>query len=126
VAFSPDGKLLASGSDDRTVKLWDAQNGQEVHTLRGHLHEIKSVAFSPDGKRLASGSYDKTVKLWDTQNGQEVYTLSGHPFGVICVTFSPDGKRLASSGGSIVKIWDSVPCQHDGAGGEVADHESTD
>jgi WD40 repeat protein len=64
VAFSPDGKTLASGSLDGTVKLWDAQAGQELATLKGHTGEVHSVAFSPDGKTLASASWDNTVKLW--------------------------------------------------------------
>jgi WD40 repeat protein len=63
VAFSPDGKTLASGSEGQTVKLWDARTGQEMATLKGHTDYVSSVAFSPDGKTLASGSWDNTVKL---------------------------------------------------------------
>lgn len=66
VAFSPDGRLLASGSDDNTVKLWEVATGREVRTLTGHTHYVLSVAFSPDGKTLASGSWDGTVLLWDS------------------------------------------------------------
>ena len=65
VAFSPDGKRLASSSNDKTVKVWDATSGQEALTLKGHDHMVTSVAFSPVGKRLASASWDRTVKLWD-------------------------------------------------------------
>jgi len=65
VAFSPDGKTIASGSGDKTVKLWDVKTGKLMQTLRGHTSDVTSVAFSPDGKTLASGSWDKTVKLWD-------------------------------------------------------------
>src|SRR5207248_1006633 len=71
VAFSPDGKRIVSGSDDETVKVWDAQTGQETLTLKGHTHWVISVAFSPDGKRIASGSFDKTVRVWDAHTGQK-------------------------------------------------------
>ncbi len=78
VAFSPDGKRLASASRDETVKVWDAATGQEILTLKGHTGDVSSVAFSPDGQRLASASCDKTVKVWDAGTGQETLTLKGH------------------------------------------------
>ena len=92
--FSSDGKRLASGSADETVKLWDAGTGQELLTLKGHTGFIGSVCFSPDGKRLASASTDGTVKLWDAVTGQELLTLKGHTGTVIRVCFSPNGKCL--------------------------------
>jgi hypothetical protein len=115
VAFSPDGRLLASGSWDNTVKLWDVATGREVRTLRGHTDWVRSVAFSPDGRLLASGSWDNTVKLWDVATGREVRTIRGHDIEVESVAFSPDGRRLASgSGDGTVKLWDVATGQEVG------------
>ncbi|ARV57431.1 hypothetical protein BZZ01_01210 [Nostocales cyanobacterium HT-58-2] len=104
VAFSPDGKTIATASDDNTVRLWNL-NGQLLKTLLGHSSYVLSVAFSPDGKTIASGSYDKTVRLWNL-NGQLLKTLLGHSHSVNSVAFSPDGKTIASgSDDNTVRLW---------------------
>ncbi len=110
VAFSPNGKWLASASRDQTVKVWDVTSGQVKLTLEGHTDPVLSMAFSPDGKRLASASGDRTVKVWDATNGQETLTLKGHISRVASVAFSADGKRLASASfDQTVKVWDVIP-----------------
>ncbi len=107
VAFSPDGVLLASGSFDDTVKLWDVETRTNIATLEGHTRSVSSVAFSPDGVTLASGSSDGTAKLWDVATRTNIATLEGHTRTVSSVAFSPDGSLLASgSSDGTAKLWD--------------------
>jgi WD40 repeat protein len=113
VAFSPDGKALASGSYDQTIKLWDVTSGKNTATLKDHTGVVWSVAFSPDGKTLASGTEDEKIKLWDLTSHKNTTTLKGHPVSphpVIPVAFSPDGKTLASgSEDRKIRLWDVLP-----------------
>jgi roadblock/LC7 domain-containing protein len=109
VAFSPDGKLVASASRDRTVRLWDTATGKPVQKLEGHSSWVSAVAFSPDGKLVASASRDMTVRLWDTATGKPVQKLEGHSSWVSAVAFSPDGKLVASASlDKTVRLWDTA------------------
>ncbi len=119
VAFSPDGKRIASDCLFRHIKLWDAQSGKELMTLKGHSAVVTSVAFSPDGQWIASGSWDKTIKLWDVQTGKELKSFP-HSGPVQSVAYRPDGQWIASGsadgsalqgsgiirqGSGIIKLW---------------------
>jgi WD40 repeat protein len=108
IAFSPDGRWLASASEDQTIKLWDVATGQVVRSLWGHTGAVHGVAFSPADGQLASAGADRTVKLWSVATGQLIRTLSGHSEEVCAVAFSPDGQRLASASlDSTLKIWEA-------------------
>src|SRR5262249_3743944 len=115
LAFSPDGKRLASVDGDfhffgpGSVKVWDAASGRTVFTLEGpHTGAVFAVTFSPDGRRLASAGYDKTVRLWEVISGREILSLKGHDNVLYGVSFSPSGRHLASaSQDGTVKVWEA-------------------
>ena len=105
VVFDPKGQWLASGSSDRTVKLWEMSSGELIHTLEGRNDGVQSVAFGLRG-RLASGSSDHTVKLWNIDGCKLVHTLHGHRGEIGNVVFDPQSERLASaSADGTVRLW---------------------
>jgi hypothetical protein len=109
MVFSLDGRALVSGSEDRTIKVWNASLGLPAQTWRGHLQGLSALAFSSDARFLATGGHDKTAKLWSFPAGQEILTLRGHTACVSGVAFSPDRRCLATaSWDQTVRIWDTV------------------
>jgi WD40 repeat protein len=107
--FSPDGKQLATTSEDQTIRLWDAETGQELRTFSGHTGPTTGVIFNPEGTRLATGSFDGTAKIWDLETGQELYTLSGPSASVWGIAFSPDGKLIATGSNDLtLRLWDAM------------------
>jgi WD40 repeat protein len=115
LAFSPDGRLLASGSRAKAVQLWDARTGALLTTWHHHTEPVNQVAFSPDGKLLASVSHDRTVRLWSIDTRTELVRLTGHLDAVTAVAFSPDGRYLVTGAGGAyfgsgdrgeVKLWE--------------------
>jgi WD40 repeat protein len=109
VAFSPDGKVLATAGDyrDQMIRLWDVRTGKHLRTIEGHRGHVTSVAFSPNGKMLASGGADETIRFWNWETGRETRQLRGHTGRINCICFAPDGKRLASGGADrAVRLWD--------------------
>jgi WD40 repeat protein len=107
LAYSPDGKLLATCSYDRQIKLWDTNTWDSPRTLREHSDSVYSVAFSPDGKLLASGAADRAVKVYEAATGKLLYTLGEPTDWVYAVAFSPDGKHLAAAGvDKSIRVWE--------------------
>ncbi|KAG6328237.1 hypothetical protein ID866_10852, partial [Astraeus odoratus] len=111
VAFSPDDRLIVSGSLDKTIRVWDAHTGSQLGSpIEGHTNVVWSVAFSPDGSRwIASGSLDNTIRVWDAHTGSQIGSpFEGHTSGVFSVTFSPDDSWIVSgSRDQTIRVWDA-------------------
>ena len=117
MAFSGDGTLLASGSIDQTIRIWDRKNWKCLRILKGHQRAVTSVAFSPNGRILASGSgtdsyplypkHSQTIRIWDVHSGEQIGSLSGHHTNAKAVAFAPDGQRLVTAhDNTTLLIWD--------------------
>ena len=109
IAYSPDGKKLATGSWDKTAIIWDALTGDKLFTLEGHRDTVRRVVFSPDGTRIVTASFDGTAMVWDAALGKELFTFSGHTTSLFDAAFSPDGTRIATvSNDKTAKVWDAL------------------
>jgi WD40 repeat protein len=123
VAFDATGRRIASGSQDGTVRVWDAATGGEISCLRGHERGVTSVSFDPTGRRIASGSQDRTVRVWDAATGAEISCLRGHADWVRSVAFDPTGRHIVSgSDDGTIRVWDAstfaeVTCRSGHEGG---------
>lgn len=107
VAFSPDGKLLATSDTRGELQIWQVKDGKQLASCQGHRHWVWAIALSPDGRTLASVSDDYLVKLWDVNTGQCIRTLVGHTYSINAIAFSPDGRTLATSGqDATIRLWD--------------------
>ncbi len=118
LAFSPKGDIVASGTVERVVKLWDIRTGECIGTLEGHTYPVLSLSFSPDGNKLVSGSGDTTLIIWDIENQTKIRQMKGHGFYVVAVDWDPKGHRIVS--GSVdanIREWDAntgeVIAKHD-------------
>src|SRR5207244_7751957 len=106
-ASSPDGRLLASSSEDRTIRIWNTTTWGCLRILQGHTHGVRSVAFSPTGKEVASGGDDQTCRTWEVGSGNCLRALQGYTNRIWSIAFAPDGSTLAScSEDGIIRLWE--------------------
>ncbi len=109
VTWSPDGKLIASASDDRFVQIFDASSGERKLIYSGHTEEVAAVAWSPNGKLIVSGSQDGTAQVWDATSGKKIFTYKGHADRVGAVSWSSDSQQIASgSEDKTVQVWITI------------------
>ena len=109
ITFSPDGKLVATASDDATARIRDAATGAVITELRGHEGQVESIAFSADGRHVVTASLDSTARIWDAAVGRQIAVLKGHEAAVGGASFSPDGRRIMTEASdSTIRIWDAA------------------
>jgi WD40 repeat protein/serine/threonine protein kinase len=114
LALRPDGKVVAAGFEDKTVRLYEIATGKEIRVLRGHAALPREAAWSPDGSRLVTaGTIDDGIKLWDPSTGEEILTLARATQDVTGLTFSPDGRKIVLSTQDDVRVWDATPLKKD-------------
>jgi WD40 repeat protein len=108
LSYSPDGSRIVSGSDDMTIRVWDAETGEVIKKLTGHSYAVYSVSFSVDGSRIVSGGRDHTIRLWDAETRREINTFTGNRWEVTSVSISTDGSHIVSGGDDgTVRVWDA-------------------